>query len=37
MAKKTKLNKKHIGINSGFAYTKYKVQGATFKFAILDL
>ena len=34
-AKKIKLNKKKIEIR--FAYSKYKVQGATFEFATLDL
>ena len=37
MVKKTRLNKKQISISFGFVYTKYKVQKATFKSAILDL
>lgn len=37
MVKETRLNKKWIEIYPEFAYTKYKVQGAMFKFAILDL
>ncbi len=36
-AKRTRLNRKQIGISPGFAYTEYKVQGATFKSATLDL
>ena len=35
-AKKTRLSRKQIGISLGFAYTKYKIQEATFKFATLD-
>ena len=37
MTKGTRLNRKQIGISPRFAYTKYKVQGAMFKSAILDL
>ncbi len=33
----TRLNRKQIGISLGFAYTEYKVQGAIFKSATLDL
>ncbi len=36
-AKRTRLNRKQIGISPGFAYTEYKVQGATFKSVTLDL
>ncbi len=36
-AKEIRLNKKQIGISPGFAYTEYKVQGAMFKSATLDL
>lgn len=36
-AKNTRLNRKQVGITPGFAYTKYKIQGATFKSAVLDL
>lgn len=36
-AKKTRLNRKQIGITPGFAYTEYKIQGATSKSAVLDL
>ncbi len=36
-AKRTRLNKKQIGISPGFTYIEYKVQGATFKSAILNL
>ncbi len=36
-AKGTRLNRKEIGISPGFAYTEYKVQGATFKSATLNL
>ncbi len=36
-AKRTRLNRKQIGISPGFAYTEYKVQGAMFKSATLDL
>ena len=35
--KGTRLNKKQIEMSLGFAYTKYKVQEATFKPATLDL
>ncbi len=35
-AKRTRLNRKQIGISPGFAYTEYKVQGAMFKSATLD-
>ncbi len=37
IAKRTRLNRKQIRICSGFPYTEYKVQGATFKSATLDL
>ncbi len=36
-AKGIRLNKKQIGISLGFDYTEYKVQGAMFKSATLDL
>lgn len=36
-AKKTSVNKRQIGLTPGFAFTEYKVQGATFKSAVLDL
>ncbi len=36
-AKKATFKKKQISITPGFAYTKYKVQVATFKSATLDL
>lgn len=36
-AKYTRINRRQIGITPGFAYTEYKVQGATFKSAVLDL
>ncbi len=36
-AKGATFKRKQIGITLGFAYTKYKVQGATFKSATLDL
>ncbi len=36
-AKRIRFNRKQIGISPRFAYTKYKVQGATFKSATLDL
>ncbi len=36
-AKETRFNRKQIGISPRFAYTEYKVQGATFKSATLDL
>ncbi len=36
-AKGRKLNRKQIGISPGLAYTEYKVQGAMFKSATLDL
>ncbi len=36
-AKRTRLNRKQIRISPGFASTEYKVQGATFKSATLDL
>ena len=37
IAKKTRFNRKQIRITSGFAYNKYKVQGATFKSLTFDL
>ncbi len=37
IAKETRLNRKQIGISPGFAYTEYKVQGATFKSLTVDL
>lgn len=36
-ARKTRLNRKQIRIIPGFIYTKYKVQGAMFKSAVLNL
>lgn len=36
-AKNSRLNRKQIRITPGFAYIEYKVQGATFKSAVLDL
>lgn len=37
IVKKIMLNRKQIGIILGFVYTKYKVQGTTFKFTVLDM
>ncbi len=37
MAKGATFKRKQIGITPGFAYTEYKVQGATFRSATLDL
>ena len=36
-AKKTSVNRRQIGLTPGFAFTEYKVQGATFESAVLDL
>ena len=36
-AKKTSVNKRQIELTPGFAFTKYKIQGATFESAVLDL
>ena len=36
-AKKTSVNRHQIGLTPGFAFTEYKVQGATFESAVLDL
>lgn len=37
MAKNTRVNRKQIGITSGFVYTKYKTQKVIFKSTVLDL
>lgn len=36
-AKKISVNRYQIGLTPGFAFTEYKVQGVTFKPAVLDL